>query len=302
MAVGVARPSNSRCHVGRLAVSSGSMGQLETRCSDDGHPHLCGCHRRVRLVALCALLRVGRRDRNDPRILVDRRTRIRRLTGVFRGRCRCDGVHPRWPLLRSPGETPFGRGSTRAARTWRQRCRRAPQRFRGADSRRSVARRRPVRRPAWRKGCDRRCRRRRCIGDRRVAADGRVRSGRGRAGRRGNRRHRQRRRTADRPSDPSRSRHVTGSNRSIGRRRTDRKSRGATTRRPGVGRLRSGRHRLGLCDPRLLAGRRGDQRLERRILGRGGRTDHCLPVRARTRHTYCPDGWHWTWRSVGDPD
>ena len=178
LAVAGAEPGHAGRGLGRLAVPPRRVGQPAPRHGDDGHADLARRAVGVAVVAVRADLRRRRHGRHADGVRPDPRARrgfVRDLPRDRRGR---DDVHPRRPLLRGARQAPRRRRADGAARAGRQGglARRRP---RGAD--RGARRRRALRRPPGREGRHRRRRRGRPLGGRHVAADRRVRAGRGRA-------------------------------------------------------------------------------------------------------------------------
>ena len=155
LAVALAHPRRARGDVGRVAVPPGGLGQPPARRRHHGHPDLGRRDRRLRVVAVRAVPRLRRRDRHDPRLLLDRRAG-RRRPGVPRGRGRRHRVHPRRPLLRGPGQATLRRRPACPAGARRQGRRRAPRRRRGPHPDRRARGRRPLRRPPRREDRHRR--------------------------------------------------------------------------------------------------------------------------------------------------
>ena len=175
-------PWPRRSWSGAGSLPPGGLDQPAARRRHHGHARLAGHARRVRLVALRAVLRHRRRGRDDAPLRVDHPADRRRGQHLPRGRRRGDHVHPRRPLLRGPVQAAGRRRAARAARA------RAPRTSRCCAT---VSRSRiPVedlvvgdrlRRPA--RGEDRHRRRGRGgrLGGRRLDAHRRVGAGRGRA-------------------------------------------------------------------------------------------------------------------------
>ena len=128
------------------------------------------------------------------------------------------------------------------------------------------------------------------VGHRRLAADRRIGTGRGRTWQPGHRRNRQRRRTARRPGHPRRRRHRPRPDRPAGHRSPERQGHRAAPRRPDLRRVRPRRHRPGHRHPRVLARHRRDARPL--VHRRRRRADHRLPVRPRPRHPDRPARRH----------
>ena len=107
---------------GGLAVPPGRVDQPAARRRHDGHADLARRARRVRLVAVRAVLRRRRHARDDDAVRADIGPRRRRRRHLPRGRGRRHHVHPRRPLLRGPRQAArraprCGRCSTSAPRT-----------------------------------------------------------------------------------------------------------------------------------------------------------------------------------------
>ena len=266
LAVAVAHARRAGGHLGGMAVPPGDVGEPAPRRRHDGHAHLGRHARRLRLVALRPVHRDGRRDRHDPRLLAHGRARERRRPDLPRGRGRRDRVHPRRALRRGPGQAPLRRRAAGAARARRQGRRGPPRRRRGHASRSSSspsatgsscarARRSPPTAPSSRapRPSTPRCS---------PASPCRSRSARATP-------------SPGPPSTPAGASsceatrvglgHRARADRPAGRGRPDGQGPGPAAGRPGVRRLRAGRHRPRRRDPRVLAhGRRHGQRHRRR--------------------------------------
>ena len=200
-----------------------------------------------------------------------------------RGRVRRDGLHPRRDATSRP--EPSGSAGAALKALLELGAKEAnvldDRRSRAARRRRAASGRRQVRRSSRREAADGRRRRGRPLRDRQVAADRGERAGRGRARRRGDRRHRSTSADASSSAPPRSAR--TRRSAQIARLVTGgavRKGVRSAPRRPGLRSLRPDRDRDRGCDARLLARRRGGRRV--RVLSGGRRSDHCLPVCART--------------------
>ena len=210
------------------------------RRRDDGHPDLARRARRVRLVAVGAVLRrrrhAGHADALRP-ACPSRRRRRRRSTSRSPPRSPCSS----WPAATSrPG--PSGGPARRCGRCWSwaprtSRCSRDGRR--AAHPGRPARGRRPVRGAARGEDRHRRRGRRGHLGGGRQPADRRTGAGRGRPRRRGGRRHGQRRRPAGRAGHPGRRRHPAGPDGPAGRAGPDRQGAGAAAGRPGLGGVRA---------------------------------------------------------------
>ena len=259
-----------------------------------------GVARRLRLVAVRAVLRRRRRRRHDDALSAgsggDAPT-----TSTSRRRRR-HGAPPRRALLRGAGQAPRRRRAAGPARARRQGRRRA--RRDGAETRVPVERarrRRPVRRRPGEK----------------VATDGVVVEGAsavdaslltgetvpvevgpgdavvGATVNAGGR--------LVVRADPGRRRHRAGPDRPAGRAGPDRQGAGAAPGRPGVGGVRPGRASCSRS-ARSSAGWSPTGDATRRVHRRGRRADHRLPVRPRPGHADRAAGRHRAGRAARHPD
>ena len=286
----------ARGHVGRLAVPSRRLAEPAPRRRHDGHARLGWCDRRVRLVALRAVLRRRRRHGAAPRVLAHRRPRHGVEHDLPRGRRRSDDVHPGWAVLRGPSEASLWRRDACVARARSQGRRRGARWARATHRDRRPPGRRPFRGPAGREDPDRRRRGGRPIGHRPVAAHRRAGAGRGRSGRRGDRGDDQCWGPPRRSGDGGRRRHEARPDRQARSRRPVGQGARTAVGRPRRRYLRTDRDRHRRGDPRLLArfGRGPDSRVH----GSRCRAHHRLPVRARPGDADGADGRHRTRRSA----
>ena len=109
LAVGLARARRTGRGVGRLAVPPRRVDQPAPRRDDDGHPRLGRRAGRLRLVAVGAVPRHGRGDRDDPPVPDLDRPDRRRGQHLPRGRGRGHHLPAGRALARAPLEAPVGR-------------------------------------------------------------------------------------------------------------------------------------------------------------------------------------------------
>ena len=214
----------------------------------------------------------------------------RRRTHVLRGRCRDHDPDPRRPLSRSSRQATVGCCDPRAARSRRQGGSRAARRQRGRRCDRGRAAWRPSGRAARGEDSHRRNGRRRRLCRRSVDADRRARSGRRGAGVRRRWRDHQHLRPPRRSRNEGRRGDRARADRAPRRRSPVREGAYPAACRPCLGRLRPDRARARARDTGRLDPR--DRRRHRCLLRRGGRADHRLPVRARSRDADRAHGRH----------
>ncbi len=219
----------------------------------DGHARLARCRGRLRLVAVRVVPRRCRRARHDDAVHPRAGPRLGRRRDLPRGRDRRHPVPAARPLPGGARPPAVRQRTARPAVDGRQGRRRAARRARGPAAGGRAAGGRRVRRTTGGEGRDRRRGRPGHLRRRRVDADGRAGAGRGRAGRRRRRRDGELRRPHRRPRHPGRRVDPARADGPTGRAGAERQGRRAAAGRPGVRRLRAGRHRAGGRDAGLLA-------------------------------------------------
>ena len=238
-------PRRAGRRVGRLAVPPRRLDEPAARRHHDGHADLRRHARRVRVVAVRAVLRHRRRAGHDAPVRAhDRAHRRRAATSTSRSR-------PASRRSSSPAATSRRGRSGASGAALRALLELGAKDVavlrdgaRSAIPADAARRRRPVRRPARREGRHRRRRRRRA----RRAVDARMLTGESvpvevRPGDARRRRDRQRRRPARRAGDPGRRRHPARADGAAGRGRAERQGRRCSGSPTGSRRLRPGRDR-----------------------------------------------------------